>query len=213
MPNHHSNVADSRGNILSTSMFTPVKNNQQKVCIVANKDIINKYQNYAAKVVNVGEDGSKSCVKNKESESNKSESKNEDISLDEQIGDEITFDISDTKKDTLSKACSQCFDNNLTICHLDFTSNVSKLSKNIEENSGKNTADFTEKPFHPDLMNAQGDESEKGCENEKKLVKKVRKMTKRLWSHTSVNGMFITVWPGSKTQNAFVGIAINKEPL
>ena len=213
MPNHHSNVADSHGNILSTSMFTPVKNNQQKVCIVANKDIISKYQNYAAKVVNASEDGGKSCMENKDSESNKSELKNEDISLDEPIGNEITFDISDTKKDTLSKACSQCFDNNLTICHLDFTSNVLKLSKNIEESSGKKTADFTEKPFDPDLMNTQGNEHEKERENEKKLVKKVGKMTKRLWSHTSVNGMFITVWPGSKTQNAFVGIAINKEPL
>ena len=60
MPNHHSNVADSQGNILSTSMFTPVKNNQQKVCIVANKDVINKYQNYAAKIVIPSEDGGKS---------------------------------------------------------------------------------------------------------------------------------------------------------
>ena len=57
MPNHHSNVADSQGNILSTSMFTPVKNNQQKVCIVANEGTIKKYRSYSAILVNVSNDG------------------------------------------------------------------------------------------------------------------------------------------------------------
>ena len=89
---------------------------------------------------------------------------------------------------------------------LDFTTNVAKLSKNAEDGTGKETADFTKKPFEPDEQCSPKDDTEE----EKKLVKKVRKMTKRLWSHTSKNGLFITVWPGTKTHNAFVGIAVNK---
>ena len=78
--------------------------------------------------------------------------------------------------------------------------------KNVEDGTGKATADFTKKPFVPDERCSPKDDTEE----EKKLVKKVRKMTKRLWSHTSKNGLFITVWPGTKTHNAFVGIAVNK---
>ena len=45
-----------------------------------------------------------------------------------------------------------------------------------------------------------------------KKWKSLSKMTMKLWSHTSENGMFITVWNGSKDQNAFVGIALKKQP-
>ncbi len=43
-----------------------------------------------------------------------------------------------------------------------------------------------------------------------KSMKYVKKWTEKLWSHTSQNGLFVTVWPGDKNQNAFVGIALNK---
>ena len=45
---------------------------------------------------------------------------------------------------------------------------------------------------------------------EGKKLKKAKKWTKTMWSHTSKNGLFVSVWTGSPTQNAFVGIAINK---
>ena len=45
---------------------------------------------------------------------------------------------------------------------------------------------------------------------DKRSVKYVKKWTEKLWSHTSQNGLFITVWPGNKNQNAFVGISLNK---
>lgn len=206
MPNHHSNTADSEGNILSTSIFTPVKDNLQRVCVVAKEDIIKKYQEFASTNLSISQEGSKNNSKNKDGQK-KNDSELENLKNEnEPIGNEITFDKAVTKKDILSKACSHCFNNNLTICHLDFTTNVAKLSKNVENGTGKETADFTKKPFDPDKRCTSKD----GTEEEKKLVKKVRKMTKRLWSHTSKNGLFITVWPGTKTHNAFVGIAVNK---
>eukprot|EP00095_Tigriopus_kingsejongensis_P007694 maker-scaffold142_size315517-snap-gene-0.17 protein:Tk07694 transcript:maker-scaffold142_size315517-snap-gene-0.17-mRNA-1 annotation:"rna exonuclease nef-sp-like isoform x4" len=42
------------------------------------------------------------------------------------------------------------------------------------------------------------------------MWKKVQKATKKLWRHTSVNGMFITVLTGSVDENAFVGVAMNR---
>ena len=49
------------------------------------------------------------------------------------------------------------------------------------------------------------------CElTEEKKVSKVKKWTKKLWSHTSTNGLFVTVWTGTPLQKAFVGIALNK---
>ena len=45
---------------------------------------------------------------------------------------------------------------------------------------------------------------------DKRSVKYVKKWTEKLWSHTSQNGLFMTVWPGNKNQNAFVGISLNK---
>ena len=206
MPNHHSNTVDSEGNILSTSMFTPVKDNLQRVCVVAKEDIIKKYQEFASTNLSKSDEGHKNNSKNKNDEVKNNSQLDKVKNESDPIGNEITFDKADTKKEILSKACSHCFNNNLTICHLDFTTNVAKLSKNIEDGKGKETADFTNKPFYPDDRCAQKDDNIE----EKKLVKKVRKMTKRLWSHTSKNGLFITVWPGTKTHNAFVGIAVNK---
>ena len=46
LPGSQGNTLDSRGKILSTSMFTPVKDNKQRVCIVANDDILEKYKKY-----------------------------------------------------------------------------------------------------------------------------------------------------------------------
>ena len=52
-----------------------------------------------------------------------------------------------------------------------------------------------------------------GTTENPKIWKKVSKITKKLWSHTSQNGMFITVWNGSKEQNAMVGIALKKQQI
>ena len=49
--------------------------------------------------------------------------------------------------------------------------------------------------------------------DEKKRSQKVTKWVKKMWSHTSKNGLFITVWPGNATQKAFVGIALNKAEI
>jgi len=47
----------------------------------------------------------------------------------------------------------------------------------------------------------------------KKTVNHIRKWTEKVWSHTSQNGLFVTVWPGDTNQNAFVGIALNKAKI
>ena len=91
---------------------------------------------------------------------------------------------------------------------MDFTSKMQKLSQNKEKIAGKTNADFTDKPFAP-----KDNTTKEENDQEERLVKKVRRMIKELWSHTSKNGLFITIWPGTKTENAFVGIAINKENI
>ena len=52
-----------------------------------------------------------------------------------------------------------------------------------------------------------------GTLSEEKRMLKVKKWTKKLWSHTSTNGLFITMWTGTATQKAFVGIAVNKAKI
>ena len=47
----------------------------------------------------------------------------------------------------------------------------------------------------------------------KKSVKSIKKWTEKIWTHTSQNGLFVTVWPGDKNQNAFVGISLNKAKI
>ena len=210
-----SNCVDSKGKILSTSMFTPVKDNRQRVCVVAKQETIEKYKQYSS--------GSNSCRQNKEQDNaNVKNDNTSNLEIDEKqentdslqtdeekaIGKEITFESAETNKETLTKACSHCFNNNLTLCHLDLSQKMLKLSKNTENELGKHNADFTDKSFNPETSSDKED-----IEEERRLVKKVRKMTKRLWSHTSKNGLFITVWPGTKSQNAFVGIAINKASI
>ena len=51
-----------------------------------------------------------------------------------------------------------------------------------------------------------------GLEDAKKLSK-TKKWTKKVWEHTSTNGLFVTVWTGSPIQRAFVGIALNKASI
>ena len=46
--------------------------------------------------------------------------------------------------------------------------------------------------------------------SDEKKWSKVKKWTKKMWSHTSINGLFVTVWTGTEEQNAFVGVALNK---
>jgi hypothetical protein len=47
-------------------------------------------------------------------------------------------------------------------------------------------------------------------EDGEKRVSKAKKWTKKMWSHTSTNGLFVVVWSGSPTSHAFIGMAINK---
>ncbi len=49
--------------------------------------------------------------------------------------------------------------------------------------------------------------------SEEKRLKKVVKWSQKLESHTSINGLFLTVWSGSEEQAAFVGIKLNKEQI
>ena len=210
LPGSQGNTLDSRGKILSTSMFTPVKDNQQRVCIVANNDILEKYKKYTPSDSSLTCETIREKIPNKEGkEANQNDSSVAALeTMNEVIGKEITFETANTNKEVISKSCSNCFDNNLTICHVDFTSKMQKLSQNKEKPAGKTNADFTDKPFAPE-DNTTKEENDQ----EERLVKKVRRMIKELWSHTSKNGLFITIWPGTKTENAFVGIAINKESI
>jgi RNA exonuclease 1 len=49
--------------------------------------------------------------------------------------------------------------------------------------------------------------------DEEKRLAKVKKWTKKIWSNTSTNGIFIAVWPGTPIKHAFIGISINKYKL
>ena len=210
LPGSQGNTLDSRGKILSTSMFTPVKDNKQRVCVVANNDILEKYKKYTPSDSSLTCETIREKIPNKEGkEENQNDSSVAALeSIDEVMGKEITFETATTNKEVISKSCSNCFDNNLTICHVDFTSKMQKLSQNKEKIAGKTNADFTDKPFAP-----KDNTTKEENDQEERLVKKVRRMIKELWSHTSKNGLFITIWPGTKTENAFVGIAINKENI
>merc|ERR1712020_218368 len=74
---------------------------------------------------------------------------------------EITFDNADTMKEVVSKTCTHCFNNNLTICHIDLTQKVSKLSNSTEIELGKHNADFTDKSFQAD---STSDKTDNGAE-------------------------------------------------
>ena len=210
LPTLHGGTADSKGKILSTSMFTPVKDNKQRVCVVAKQTVVNTYKKYSPSTTSRDE---KSVDAGNENESKVNSDKDKIVKdnatsesiVQKSFEDEITFDTASTNKEIISKACTHCFNNNLTICHVDFAQKLADIEK-VE--TGKEAADFTEKAFKPETP-CQEKESDK----ELRLMKKVRKTIKRLWSHTSKNGLFVTIWPGSKTENAFVGIAVNKESI
>ena len=46
-----------------------------------------------------------------------------------------------------------------------------------------------------------------------KNLNKLKKWTNKMWSSTPINGLFVTIWTGSPTQRAFVGIALNKAEI
>ena len=46
--------------------------------------------------------------------------------------------------------------------------------------------------------------------DEKRMIK-AKNWTKKVWSSTPQNGLFITVWSGGPTQTAFVGLSIKKK--
>ena len=50
----------------------------------------------------------------------------------------------------------------------------------------------------------------KSLDDDKKWTK-VKKWTKKVKDVTALNGLFVTIWTGTETQKAFVGIALNKE--
>ena len=214
LPSHQRDSIESKGKILSTSMLTPVKDNLQRVCVIGNQDTLEKYKKYSGSSTNPNDEKINNGDVKPSSNIDLGKDQNSieigvpSNNTDNAISNEITFDTADTVKEVVSKTCNHCFNNNLTICHIDLTQKVLKLPNSAENELGKHNADFTDKSFEP---GSSGGKTENGAE--KKLAKKVRKMIKQLWSHTSKNGLFITVWPGTKTHNAFVGIAINKESI
>ena len=49
--------------------------------------------------------------------------------------------------------------------------------------------------------------------NNDKNLNKLKKWTNKVWSSTQTNGLFVTIWTGSPTQRAFVGMALNKAEI
>ena len=94
-----------------------------------------------------------------------------------------TYTSTTDAESAVETACAAATEHNLTICHLDVA----------DDNTGDNTGDDQE-------------------EREQKTVKRVKKFTKQLINHTSLNGMFMVLFSGTKTQNAVAGIVI-KKPL
>jgi hypothetical protein len=122
---------------ISTSLFHEVKGQEKKLCVVAEKTILDGYRQYWN-----NENG------------------------------EVKFCETSDSKGSIEETCSATFNNDLTLCHL----NLDSVS-------------------------------------DEKKISKAKKWTKKLWSHTSTNGLFVTIWTGSATQRAFVGIALNKAQI
>ena len=87
-------------------------------------------------------------------------------------GSNVTLTKTESRKETIEKACNAAFSHDMTLCHVDLNSL-----------------------------------------DEAKKVSKAKKWTKKMWEHTSTNGLFVTVWTGSAVQKAFVGIALNKASI
>ena len=100
------------------------------------------------------------------------------------------------------------------------TQHILEGYKKYWENENESNVELIETPTDKESIN-------KGCESafkhnltlchisagelsEEKKVSKLKKWTKKLWDHTSTNGLFVTVWTGTPEQKAFVGIALNK---
>ena len=100
------------------------------------------------------------------------------------------------------------------------TQHILEGYKKYWENENESNVELIETPTDKESIN-------KGCESafkhhltlchvsagelsEEKKVTQLKKWTKKLWEHTSTNGLFVTVWTGTPEQKAFVGIALNK---
>ena len=75
--------------------------------------------------------------------------------------------------------------------------------KEVIEKSLDISQDCSFKMCHLDASNVKED----------KRLAKIKKWSKRLWSQTPINGIFLTVWSGTLEQKAFVGIALNKQKI
>ena len=76
----------------------------------------------------------------------------------------------------------------------------SKKQKDVIEKCCDSLKDNDLNICHVDTSQMNGD----------KKMYRIRKLVKKMWCNTDSNGIFATVWPGSVTENAFVGIALKK---
>ena len=91
-----------------------------------------------------------------------------------------------------------------------WTAEKSNVNIQVSESRKSSMEKACNSAFHHDMTLCHIDME--GLDEDKK-VQKAKKWTKKLWEHTSTNGLFVTVWTGSAVQKAFVGIALNKAEI
>ena len=91
-----------------------------------------------------------------------------------------------------------------------WTSEKSNVNIQECENRKNSIEKACNSAFHHDMTFCHIDME--GLEQDKK-IQKAKKWTKKIWEHTSTNGLFIGVWTGNAVQKAFVGIALNKAEI
>ena len=66
--------------------------------------------------------------------------------------------------------------------------------------------------LHAEVINIKMDinDDDEGELEEESKVKRMKKFTKKLYEHTSVNGMFMLIMSGTKNQNSVAGIVVKK---
>ena len=103
--------------------FFQAKDNNQSVCIVAQKPILKQYKKYAAGAVSESL-GAKDEL---EGESQQQEGNEAQVRG-------VVYSKTNSPKETVEKACELTFQHNLTICHVD----ISKLETEVSVKSEGN---------------------------------------------------------------------------
>lgn len=186
-----------KDSLVSTTLFKQVKDANKKVCLVAPSNVMAKYQGLPGLGLKTEVDSSTSEV----------------VPGPGGAGDALQLlrrEETSSNKKAVSMACELCFDQSLTICHLDLSSSDAEAGH--EEPQVKHRDGLDDHPVD-ELGPPGGDDQDDHPmrkNDDARLMKKVIKYTKKMRSFTSPNGLFISVWPGTRSQNAFCGIAVNK---